>query len=80
MGRSYNLQDGFDIRTIADAHRAINLLSQAMRGLSGGYEDDGTYKIYIGGSGSTTYFTFSPTTKVLSLYLEGVNSGEWGGI
>lgn len=78
-GRGYNTQESFSLRTIADAERAINLLALAVRGLSGGYEDDGTLRIYIGGAGSTTYFTYDPATKTLRLYLNDVASGKWIG-
>ncbi|MCK4423655.1 MAG: hypothetical protein KAV18_06250 [Candidatus Omnitrophica bacterium] len=79
MGRSYNLQDSFPINTLADAERAINLIVQAIRMLSGGYQEDGTLRISIGGLGSDTYFELNPDTKTLTLYISGVNSGEWVG-
>lgn len=78
-GRSYNLQDDFEIRTIADAQLAIRALASAVRMLSGGYQEDGTLRIGIGGLGSNTYFELNPDTKTLTLYIDGVNSGEWVG-
>lgn len=77
QGRGYNLQDSFPITTIADAERSINLLAQAIRMTSGGYESDGSFKVYIGGLGSDTYLRYNAPDNLVELWKDNVKKRDW---
>lgn len=76
-GRSYNLQDDFEIRTIPDAQLAIRALAGALKMLSGGVEKDGSYKTPLGGLGSDTYLRYDPKTNLIEVWKDGVKKRDW---
>lgn len=76
-GRGYNLQDSVAINTLADAERIINLILQAVRMISGGYESDGSFKVYMGGLGSETYLRYNAPENLVELWKDGVKKRDW---
>lgn len=76
-GRGYNSQDDFEIRTLADAQIAIRALAGAVRMLSGGVEQDGSFKTPLGGLGSDTYLRYNPATNLIEVWKDGVKKRDW---